>query len=159
MSRKNFIWAITTVSAFVLGTLVGTGGAQRAAAMQAAAQPKSPKYMQIDYMKVEPGKNNDYVHMEQDLWKPLHQQRVKNGQVRSWALYGLRFPYGTDEKYDYVTVETYDRFAQLEDPYADVGQILTKLRPNTKVEDFARQTQTNRKLVRSEVWELVDEAQ
>ena len=159
MVRKNLLWAVGTISAFFLGTLVGTGGYQRAAAMQTSASPKSPKFVEVDYMKVDAEKDNDYRHVEQDLWKPVHQQRIKNGEMRSWALYGLRFPSGADEKYDYITFTAYDRFAQLESPYANVGQIVTKLRPNMKVEEFVRQTQNARKLVRMEVWELIDEVQ
>ena len=162
MSRKNFLWAIATISAFFFGTLFGNGGPQRAAAMQASAsasaQMKSPKYVEVDYMKAEPGKDSDYVHMEQDVWKQLHQERIKNGQIKSWALYGLRFPAGAEERYDYVTINTYDRFAQLESPFAGVGPMLTKLRPNMKLEDLVRQTQNARKVVRVDVFELIDEA-
>jgi hypothetical protein len=133
-------------------------GTQTAAPATQAAQPKSPKYLEIDYMKVEPGKDNDYLRVEQGLWKPLHQQRVKNGDIRSWTLYGLRFPSGTSEKYDYVTVNAFERFAQLENPYADAAQILDRVHPGIKVADFVQQTESTRKLVRSEVWELIDEA-
>jgi hypothetical protein len=94
MSRNNFPWAMATILAFFAGALVPNGGMQHAAvAMQVAAQPKSPKYVEIDYMKVEPGKDSDYVRLEKEIWKPLHQQRIKNGQLRSWAVYGLRFPF------------------------------------------------------------------
>jgi hypothetical protein len=124
MSRNNFPWAMATILAFFAGALVPNGGMQHAAvAMQVAAQPKSPKYVEIDYMKVEPGKDSDYVRLEKEIWKPLHQQRIKNGQLRSWAVYGLRFPFGTEEKYDYVTVNSYDQFAQLESPYANALQV------------------------------------
>jgi hypothetical protein len=159
MSRNNFLWALATVLAFFAGALIPSGGTQSAAAMQTAVQPKSPKYLEINYMKVEPAKNDDYVRMEKDIWKPLHQHRIKNGQLRSWAMYGMKFPFGTDEKYDYVTFNAYDQFTQLEDPYGNAAQLLIKLHPNMKPEDLARQTNSARKLVRSEVWELVDEAQ
>jgi len=159
MSRNNFLWALATMLAFFAGALMPSGGMQRAAAMQAAVQPKSPKYLEIGYMKVEPGKDDDYIHLEKDIWKPLHQQRIKNGQVRSWAVYGVRFPFGTEEKYDYVTISAYDQFTQLENPYAHAAESLAKLHPNMKPEDFVRQTSSARKMVRSEVWELVDEAQ
>jgi len=159
MSRNNCLWALATISAFFAGALFPTGATQRVAAMQTAPPLKSPKYLEIDYMKVEPEKNNDYLHLERDVWKPLHQERIKNGQVRSWALYGMRFPFGTEEKYDYVTVAAYDRFAQLENPYVGVDQMWGKLHPNSKPEELVRQTGSARKMVRSEIWELVDEAQ
>jgi len=78
---------------------------------------------------------------------------------RSWALYNVRFPFGTEEKYDYITVNTFDRFGPLEDPFADLGEIFKKVHPNMKVDDIGQQTEATRHLVRSEVWQLMDETQ
>ncbi len=47
----------------------------------------------------------------------------------------MRFPFGTEEKYDYITVNTFDRFGQLEHPFADLGEIFKKVHPNMKVDD------------------------
>jgi hypothetical protein len=108
-------------------------------------------------MKAQPGKEADYVRMERETWKPLHEERIKRGQLRSWAFYGLRFPSGDDEKYDFVTINAFDRFAQLENPYADLDRMLSTGQPNRKMADLEQETSANRRLVRSEVWQLIDE--
>jgi hypothetical protein len=108
-------------------------------------------------MKVQPGKHSDYVRVEHEIWRPLHQERIGKGELRSWGLYGLRFPSGTDEEYDYITVSTFDRFGQLEDPLSDLVQVLTKVHPNMKIDELLQQTEAARHRVRSEVWQLIDE--
>ena len=142
MSFKKVVWALAIGLAFFAGTLVPVGSRQSSTVLAQAPQAKPPKYLEVDYMKVQPGKDSDYLRVE-----------------RSWALYNVRFPFGTEEKYDYVTVNTFDRFGQLEDPFTDLGEIFKKVHPNMKVDDIGQQTEATRHLVRSEVWQLMDETQ
>ncbi len=146
MKIRHFALAMVIVASFLAGSLVPT----------ASTQTKTAKYFEVDYMKVEPMKVDEYLKVERDLWKPLHQDRVKNGKVKSWSLFALQFPFGTDEKYDYVTVNAFDQFGQLEDPYAGFPELLAKVHPGVKVPDFITRTENARRLVRSEVWALVE---
>ena len=159
MSFKKVVWALAIGLAFFAGTLVPVGSRQSSTVLAQAPQAKPPKYVEVDYMKVQPGKDSDYLRVEQQIWKPMHQERIRKGEVRSWALYNVRFPFGTEEKYDYVTVNTFDRFGQLEDPFTDLGETFKKVHPNMKVDDIGQQTEATRHLVRSEVWQLMDETQ
>jgi len=140
---------VVAVTSFFAGTLVPTG----------SIDTKSAKYIEVDYMKASPGKDADYLKVEQEMWKPLHQERIKQGLVRSWSLYGLQFPSGTAEKYDYVTVNAFDQFSQLENPYANFGKTLTTVHPGVKADDLFDRTEKTRNLVRSEVWVLIDKAE
>ena len=73
-----------------LATLIGL------ACITAFAQPSTPpKYILIDYMKVEPGKGQQYIKMEQDLWKTVHKTQIENKNIESWAVYSVRYPSGT----------------------------------------------------------------
>jgi hypothetical protein len=139
--------AFVAVVSFLAGTLVPV----------ARTDTPSPKYFMVNYMKVIPGQ--DPVKIEREMWKPLHQEFIKEGQFRSWAVYGLQFPSGTDEKYDYATVHAFDKFGQLENPFANFDKILAKVHPGVKVDDFINRTEKTRNLVRSEVWVLVDKAE
>ena len=87
---------------------------------------------------------------------PIHQEFVKNGKKRFWTFYGVRFPTGADEKYDYVTVNGFDNFAQIEQPYANFQEVLKKVYPNMKAEEFFKNTESPRRLVREEMWEVID---
>jgi hypothetical protein len=146
--KARYVWLpLVIVSAFLAGTLVPIGKTQQ----------KSPKYIEVTYMKVDPSRESDYVKLERELWKPLHQERIKEGKLRAWHLFGVKFPFGTDEKYSYVTMNTFDELSQLENP--GIEQLLGKVHPGLKPDDFINRTFKSRDLVRGEVWVLIDQAE
>lgn len=149
MRTKYFVVPVVAVISFFAGTLIPN----------AKTDTKSPKYVQVDFMKVNPGKDADYLKVEQDLWKPIHQERIKQGLTKSWSLYGVQFPSGTDQKYGYVTINTFDQFSQLENPYGSFEKVFSKVHPGVKADEFMDRTEKSRNLVRSEVWVLIDKAE
>ncbi len=42
--------------------------------------------MGVDYMK---SKSANYVQVEQEMWKPIHQSRVDAGELLGWYLYQI----------------------------------------------------------------------
>jgi hypothetical protein len=77
----------------------------------------------------------------------------------SWYFFEVRFPSGTESKYDFVTVNTFDQFGQMENPYGDFDQLIRKVHPGMNLDDFGSWTNKARDLVRSEVWELIDQVE
>lgn len=61
---------------------VATPGGQSNPAPAAANQPK---FMIVEFMKVAPGKMGDWVKLERETWKPIHEMRVKERAIVSWA--------------------------------------------------------------------------
>ena len=88
-------FALALVFSFLAGTLVPT------ASTQSGDAPK--RYLQATFMKVNPGMGAAYRALERDLWKPVHQERVNRGLIRSWAVYGVHLPGGTVD-YDFVVL-------------------------------------------------------
>src|SRR5262249_21650048 len=122
MRLREMLWPFSIVLAFLTGTLMPFT-VSRTSALAQSPQGTLPRYAQVDYMKTLPGKEPEYIRLERETWKPLHQARVKNGQLRSWAFFSVRFPSGMDEKYDFVTINTFDRFDQLEEPFANFARL------------------------------------
>lgn len=118
-------------------------------------QPLPPRYAYIGYMRPEPGKG--YVNLERQYWKPIHQERVNRGILRSWQLYQVRFPGGSNKEYNYFTVQLYDKFADLETQYP--AGIWEKVHPNAKEADVQTQTNAARKMVRTELLNLLESVQ
>ena len=135
-------------TAFLLGTLVNTGFTQQSTA--------SPVVVEVAYMKVDPTKDAEYLKMEHDIWRPMHQERIKQGHMRSWTVYGVRYPNGTKSEYDYAVVNTYNSLADVDRPLADIA---SKIHPNIPIAELARRTYAARDLVRGELWYQVDQAQ
>jgi hypothetical protein len=153
MRFKEVLWPLSIVLAFFAGTSMPPRTILRAQ----SAPATSPRYVQVDFMKALPGKEPEYVRLERDTWKPLHQARIRNGQLRSWAFFSVRFPSGADEKYDFVTINTYDRFGQIEEPLANFERLFASVHPNKSIGELSSATDAARRLIRSEMWQLVDE--
>jgi hypothetical protein len=114
----------------------------------------SPQYAFIGYMKPEYGKVRGYVELERRFWKPIHQERVSRGILRSWALYGVRFPGGTDREYTHFTIQQIDRFQDLETQYPE--GIWEKVHPATKQDEIDARTNASRKMVRTDLLTLME---
>ena len=94
------------------------------------AQTPKPMFSIVETMKTLPGQSDEYVKTEREVWKKLHQERVKRGLIRGWDLYAVRYPNGTNAAYDYVTVTFIEDQAKLENPWGtipnDVDKLLSK---------------------------------
>jgi len=149
--RKVLQFAVVGVIAFLSGTMIPS--AHTEAQSQSKAQP--PKYYLVDCMKVNPGKLDQYLEMEKQ-WKSFHQEYIKMGKKRSWGLYEVRYPYGTEARCDYITVNAFDNYADTDNPFPDFQQVFKKVFPNMKLEDFMQKTEDSRRLTHGEFLALVD---
>ena len=121
---------------------------------QQASQPPT-QFVVLDYMKVAPGKAADYVRLEQQVFKPLHQQRVKNKEMVAWALYQVPFTADKHREYDYVTANVYDNIAATE--ATGMMAAFQRLHPGKAGTSLIAQTGAARTTVRSEIWQLLDQ--
>jgi hypothetical protein len=163
------VLAVSALS-FTLGTLVPTTQMQSTPAAQAGTpaqtqsgaqsgtptQPSGPRYLQVDYMKVAPGKAQAYADLEKE-WRPLHQEQIRAGKIAWWALYDVRFPGGDSAEYNYVTVTAFNRFQDMENSLPQ--DLVTKALQGKDVEGFWSRTDAARSLVRTEVLELLDQVE
>ena len=142
------LFASATVGAFLAGSLSSALSTQ-------AQQPQRPSVYVVNFMKANPAKVQEYLKLEQETWKPVHQERIRAGQMRSWALYNVQYPYGTSLEYDFVTIDTY---ASLADAERDISAIFAKVHPSAPLSDIGSRTEATRSLVRGEVWSRIDSA-
>ena len=109
----------------------------------------------VDLMKVEQGNDQAYLDMEKNLWKPIHQERLKNGKILGWVLYRVWFK-GANDDYNYVTVTLYDNPANVENPFEGIE--LADIHPGMEANDFMEKTNSSRKLVQSRLMQQVNTA-
>lgn len=65
---------------------------------------------QIDIMKQ---LDNSYVKMENEIFKPWHQEQVDKGSKGSWGLVQILLPAGSEAYASHLTVSMYDNMKQL----------------------------------------------
>ncbi len=123
-------------------------------AQSQTSAPAPTQYALLEYIKIEPGKAADYRKLEQEVWVPIHHERVKMGAIKSWSAWGVRFPGGASREYDRVIITTFNKFADVETPYPP--SLFAKVFPNTLATELVVRTQALSKIVRSELVALID---
>ena len=144
MELRHLGIALSMVAAFLTGTLVPS----------VQSQSETARYLRVGYMKVKPGNQQEYLRLEQDVWKPIHEHLVKNGKKKSWFLYGVRSPGGTNQEYNFVTLNVFDTWQDLETPGYPTA--VREVHPDKKPEDIGDRTRAARDQVRTEIWALME---
>ncbi|UII80334.1 hypothetical protein [Flagellimonas sp. CMM7] len=108
----------------------------------------------MDYMKVVNRFQDNYVKAEK-AWKPVHQARIDQNIITGWYLYKVHFAYD-DNPYNFATINTYDDFVKLEDPYP--RQIIENVHPDLGYDCFEDETEASRTKMRSEMSVLASSA-
>lgn len=68
------------------------------------------KFMVLNYMNVEDTRQADYENMELNTFMPLHQ---KDGVRTGWELYKILNYLGTEQVFDYITADFFNRFGDI----------------------------------------------
>ena len=127
-------------------------------AAHAQTAPAPPKYAMLEYIKFEPGKAAEYRKVEQEVWQPIHRERVKAGIIRSWTLWNRTLPGGGAYDYDALIITTFDSFAAIGNPYPT--DIFTKAHPKLTPQQIAEatgaRTTATRRMVKTELVAILD---
>ncbi len=115
-----------------------------------------PKFLEVDYMAVQQGTDQQYLQLEDELWKPVHQALLSEGQRAGWSLWGRMYPSGYGLDYQYITVNDFATFDQI--GQTNFEKTIRKCHPKLSLEEFEKRTNDSRVLVKSELWELLDAA-
>lgn len=122
-----------------------------------AQQAEPTYYVAYDYMKVKPGKWDDYLRLEK-AFKKIHSAKKKAGKMDTWGLMEVLSPSGASREYDYVTYNIYAGEAQLANYYE--GEYMPDNWSNLLTPDefeLVMNAGNIRTLVKSEVWTATDE--
>lgn len=133
--QASILPAVILASFIFLGTFT-TGYTQDAA----------PIYSHVSFMKVKQGNGGNYVNVEKEIWKPVHQELVNQGKILGWYLYRIQFT-GTGDEYNYATVTHYRETDQMEEGYT--AELFEKVHPNMPMSYISEQTLQSRDLVNS----------
>lgn len=112
------------------------------------------RYFSMDYMKVAPGMEYAYQMMEDEIARPLHDQRMENDTMEAWQLFSLVLPGGTQYGYNFATGNHFKNLKDFEFGFTD--ELIRQTHPNTNINEFFENIARTRDPVRIEIWELLD---
>ncbi|MCC5912922.1 MAG: hypothetical protein JJU46_00985 [Balneolaceae bacterium] len=126
----------------------------------AEAQTDDTLYLKVDYFKATGPQTSEYLEIEQEIWKALHEERLNRGIILSWDFYAVVAgePY---VPYNYVAINVFDDFSKID--YFDLDDIMNEVYPDKSPDELMERTRAAREVVRTEIWQvngrIMDEGQ
>lgn len=111
-------------------------------------------YAVMNYMMVKPGKEAEYMTLENDMARPLHEARIEQGEMYSWRTYSLLKPGGLNYQYNFATIDYYEELNDIE--YGFTNELIKSVMPGTDINKMFEAIYATRDIVKSELWVLVD---
>jgi hypothetical protein len=121
----------------------------------ANSQTQERIYLQVGYIKVKPGMYDEYIKLEKEVWKPIHQERVKQGKITGWNFQEVMYPTGTNREYDFVIVNLVSGWKNIETMWDGVETIAKKVLTKEQLSRMDK-TELTRDIVRVELWAVED---
>ncbi len=115
----------------------------------AQAQTMPSLFVVVDFMKVKPENHGKYLEVEQEIWKPMHLERINQGIIVGWYLYAVEFS-GTTDEYNYIVITLYDNSENLESPWR--SEIPATVHPGMTLNDIMERTYGSRENVKTELY-------
>lgn len=153
MKSRSSVLVATGVVCFLAGSMIPSVRS----APPAASESMPLKYSIVNCMKVKPGKFSQAMQIEKE-WKRIEEAYIAQGMKRSWSLYRYQFA-GTGDRCDYVTVDSFENWSDLQNPYPDLPKVFKKVFPDKNFNEFLQQTDDSHNLTHKSVMVLADHAQ
>jgi len=111
-------------------------------------------FLMMDYMNVRLGRELEYQMLEDEVAKPLHEQRVERGNMEAWEMYQLIAPGGIHYGYNFATGNYFSDLKHIEFGFTD--ELIRSQNPDVNLMEFFEHIWSTRDLVRSEIWQRID---
>ncbi len=112
-------------------------------------------YFHVNRMKI---KNMQaWLKLENEIWKPIQEARVADGQLTAWASYTLVLPSGSAQPFDAATVDGFPSW-DAQGPQKPLNGYVMKAHPGMTAAQFGEAGSAARDLLLREVFKVVLEA-
>ena len=112
------------------------------------------KYLLINYMNVKQGDENNYLEVENSIWKPVHQDLVNSKAKSGWDIWSMTLPGGSGADYQFMAVDGYNDFSQISN--VNYSEVFRKIHQNKNQDELMERTHKSRTWLKSELWESLD---
>lgn len=116
-------------------------------------QATDRKFYEVNYMQTPPGKEDAYVKLEKEIYKPLHKERMANGDITGWGLYSVVYPYSDSRGFNFVTANAFNNWEKM--LTSDYSAAFKKAHPKGDMAKVSAETGAARKMSKTETWRLI----
>jgi hypothetical protein len=114
--------------------------------------PENFKYLLVSRNQIPPGRYEDYIKMETEIFKPVHEEMIRKDMMAHWGVWQT-WPFKEGQA-RITIVEGYINAAQMSSP--GFLEVFKSIHPDLIWEEVVEEIQKNRKELSVEMWELID---
>ena len=121
------------------------------------AAPAEDPFIVVDYHQPTPGNEMAYRALESDVWKKIHEARIKGGVMNAWLGCSRVFPGGSQIPFQFVTVNVFPTREPVSNPSADeaVNRAIQGMSDEQRA--LFINTDSLRTIVREDIWKRIDQ--
>jgi len=121
--------------------------------MASATEFNEPtNYLVVSPMKVHTGKEAEYLKMERDIFKPIHQEAIRQGLMGSWSVW-YKWPFEEND-HRYLVMNGFEDYPQLSN--LDYGELFKKVHPELELDELWLEVPNLRINTSVQIWRLID---
>ena len=150
------------------GGLMATDGWQTRAASQSklvsvelwqdldktgAAEPGS--YLRVNQIKNPPGEFDNWARMQSEIWKPVHEARVRDGDFQGWLASRVIMPSGADWPNPARTISVFADWKSLSRP-ARYREVIPVVHSGKNPEEILGRIASLQQILRTEIFEVIE---
>ncbi|HEC43207.1 MAG TPA: hypothetical protein ENI20_10300 [Bacteroides sp.] len=115
---------------------------------------KPTKFIVVAQMQPAPGMTGEYVKMEREIFKPVHEKAVERGELTTWSLW-RKYPFEENDA-RYAVVNGFEDFSKLSEGI-NYSEIIKDEFPEIKMDELGEKIGKLRTRPSVQIWRLVDQ--
>ncbi len=124
--------------------------------MSAVPGPANAAISMVNFLEVEPGKQQEFEKMEKEVWLPVVREAIKAGMLKDFTIWSRVMPSGDAFMGDYIQVYDINNFAQMEAwEWEEFGKIFQKVHPEKDMMKLIEQSVALSTVVYSETLKVM----
>lgn len=120
-----------------------------------SAQVDNRQYVIIEYLKVKPGMNGNFVKLQKDVWKKVEQEKLKQRKIGGWELYEVLYPAGSSAEYNYVMYHKVVGWNAIEGMNEGNDDIFKKVLSKEQLAMLEKSNEVE-EMIKKEIWQIED---
>lgn len=108
-------------------------------------------YFVINEINVKPSNSNEYLRLNEEIYKPLFEEAIRNNNRVAWTLWA-KWP-GNMKGYHYASADGYTSLEQIDE--VDYLKYFQKIHPDKNIYQISKKVEELGTLVNSEMWKVI----
>jgi hypothetical protein len=112
-------------------------------------------YLRVNQIKNPPGEFDNWARMQSEIWKPVHEARIRDGDFQGWLASRVIMPSGADWPNPARTISVFADWKSLNRP-ARYRELMPAVHPGKNPEEILTGIANLQEILRTEVFEVIE---